>query len=133
MNESLRKLVWQRAEGRCEYCQMPHDLEMLPFQIDHVIARKHHGPTSEENLALACELCNSHKGPNIAGIDPTTGETAGLFHPRNEAWKEHFQWDGANLKGSTPMARATIDVLAINMPLRVELRQNLIDEGAFPP
>jgi hypothetical protein len=29
-------------------------LDVLPFQIDHIIAEKHHGPTVAENLALSC-------------------------------------------------------------------------------
>jgi 5-methylcytosine-specific restriction endonuclease McrA len=54
MNEQLRELVWQRAGGRCEYCQLAQELDDLPFHIDHIISRKHHGPTVAENLALAC-------------------------------------------------------------------------------
>ena len=27
-----------------------------------------------DNLALACHRCNLHKGPNLSGIDPLTGD-----------------------------------------------------------
>jgi len=37
-----------------------------------------------ENLALACLHCNQHKGPNIAGRNPETGEIVELFHPRQD-------------------------------------------------
>jgi hypothetical protein len=57
-------------------------LDYLPFQVDHSIARKHGGRASENNLALACFYCNSFKGPNIAGLDPDTGEVVRLFHRR---------------------------------------------------
>lgn len=53
----------------------------MPFHVDHVIAEKHRGETVLENLAWACFSCNMHKGPNIAGIDPVTGETVRLFRP----------------------------------------------------
>jgi hypothetical protein len=35
----------------------------------------------------ACLHRNQHKGPNIAGRDPETGEIVQLFHHR---WGEHF-------------------------------------------
>jgi hypothetical protein len=41
MEVALQQLVWQRAEHRCEYCQYPADVSLLPFQIDHIIAEKH--------------------------------------------------------------------------------------------
>jgi hypothetical protein len=37
------------------------------------------------------------------------------------------------LVGLTPVGRATVTVLEINLDHRVALRQGLIDEGAFPP
>ena len=54
MNEALERLVWDRAQSTCEYCQLPQSLDVLPFQIDHVIAEQHHGATDAENLALCC-------------------------------------------------------------------------------
>ena len=62
---------------------MPKYALPLPFQIDHVIAENHSGATAEQNLALACPHCR-FKGPNIAGVDPETGETVRLFHPRRD-------------------------------------------------
>lgn len=78
MNSALERLVWQRAGGRCEYCQLPQDFSPLPHAIDHIIARQHEGPTVAENLALACFFCNSYKGPNIAGLNPQTGRMVRL-------------------------------------------------------
>jgi cation diffusion facilitator CzcD-associated flavoprotein CzcO len=105
----------------------------LTFPVDHVIARQHHGATTESNLALACGYCNLHKGPNIAGIDPQTGNLTRLFHPRSDKWREHFRLDGAVVVGLSDVARATISVLAINHPIQTAVRQTLIDEGEFPP
>jgi hypothetical protein len=133
MKVRLERLVWRRAKNRCEYCQMLQAYDDLPFQIDHIIARKHHGLTIARNLALACFLCNNHKGPNIAGRDPRTGRIVRLFHPRRHKWEEHFRWDGARLMGSTAIGRATIAVLEINLLHRVAFRQALIEEGVFPP
>ncbi len=134
MADSLWEQVRQRAEGICEYCRLPQQYDPLPFQIDHIIARQHYGPTVSNNLALACLACNNHKGPNIAGVDREHGteEVIRLFHPRKDVWSEHFEWNGPFLNGLTPLGRATVYVLAINLPHRVALRLSLIDEGVFP-
>src|SRR5207248_165001 len=71
MDESLARAVRNRARNVCEYCRMPQALyPTVPFPIDHVISRQHGGLTILSNLAFACLHDNSHKGPNIAGIDP---------------------------------------------------------------
>ncbi|MCI0462674.1 MAG: HNH endonuclease [Gemmataceae bacterium] len=133
MDEALRQLVWERAQDACEYCHIPQRFDVLPFQVDHVIAEKHHGPTHADNLALSCYNCNSYKGPNIAGIDPDTGTLTRLFHPRQDNWDEHFAWIGPELVGLTAIGRTTIDVLSINLPERAEHRRLLLAAGLFPP
>ena len=133
MNPRLERLIWRRAQRICEYCQMPRECDELPFEIDHILARKHGGVTTARNLALSCFSCNNHKGPNIAGRDPLTGRIVRLFHPRRDKWLHHFQWSGAFLEGCTSIGRATIAVLEINLPHRVNLRLALIQEQLFPP
>ena len=119
MNLRLERLVWRRAQRTCEYCQLPQKCDELPFQIDHILARKHGGLTTAQNLALACFPCNNHEVPNIAGRDPLTERIVPLFHPRRHKWRQHFLWDGPFLEGRTAMGRATIAVLEINLPHRV--------------
>ncbi len=131
MDAELRQLVWQRASSRCEYCRVPADMALLPFQIDHIIAEKHGGLTVADNLALSCERCNSHNGPNIAGY--LEGSLIPLFNPRTDRWTDHFAWEGAVLIGKTHVGKVTIEVLAINLSHRVALRAALIEEGIFPP
>lgn len=132
---SLRELVRQRAGGQCEYCQLPESLDSLPFQWDHVIAIKHSGPTELGNLAWACFTCNNHKQSDLTGVDRVDGKPniVRLFHPRNDRWDAHFEWQGPQLFGRTAIGRVTIYVLGINLPHRVVLRQLLINEGVFPP
>lgn len=133
MRKSLVQEVWRRARDTCEYCRMPQSYYRTRHQIDHVIAENHGGPSTSDNLCIACFPCNNHKGTNIAGIDPETGEIVRLFHPRTDRWEEHFEWDGPALRGKTPIGRATIQVLAINHPDAVAVREALILEGVFPP
>ena len=133
MDTALARLVWQRAKGRCEYCQLPQVCDDRPFEIDHILSRKHHGPTVAGNLALSCFRCNSFKGSDIGGRDAATRKLTPLFNPRRHKWVTHFRWQGAYLIGRTPVGRVTVTLLHINDTLRVELREELIAEGVFPP
>ncbi len=131
MARSLRRQVWSRARRRCEYCQLPQAWTSLPHEVDHIRAQKHHGPTTLSNLCLACAGCNACKGSNVAGYDPETGELVPLFSPRQHKWTEHFTWQGPVLLGKTSVGRATIDVLEINEPERVEHRRMLLALGVL--
>jgi len=133
MDAALERLVWRRARRRCEYCQIPQEFDDGPFEIDHIIARKHGGRTVRGNLALSCFHCNSHKGPNIASRAPRTRKLTPLFNPRRHKWSAHFRWEGATLVGRTAIGQVTIRVLNINDPFRVALRETLMEEGVFPP
>jgi hypothetical protein len=103
----------------------------LPFQIDHVFVEKHGGQTVESNLALACPHCNRFKGPNIAGLDPDSGQPIRLFHPRTDVWTEHFEFDGPRIIGRTPIGRVTAHVLAMNADDLLLIRVELLKEGAL--
>jgi hypothetical protein len=131
VNRELVRSVWKRAGDRCEYCLLPQWALPLPFQIDHIIAEKHGGRTVAGNLALACPHCNRYKGPNIAGINPDTGQTVRLFHPRQDDWEEHFLWQEARLVGRTAIGRATVQVLSMNAEDLRLIRLALRQEGAF--
>lgn len=132
MDRRTGHIVRLRAGGFCEYCRLPQSVAHVQFPIDHVTARQHGGSSDEDNLAVACPTCNLHKGPNIAGIDAETGKLTRLFHPRRDQWRAHFRWDGASLVGLTPVGRTTIQVLGVNEPNLIKLRQALIECGLFP-
>lgn len=133
MPPSRRQHVRERARDRCEYCQLAQADTTVPHELDHIRAEKHHGPSTLDNLCWACAYCNAHKGTDAAGYDPRTGALVPLFHPRRDRWHRHFTWDGPRLVGKTRVGRATIDVLRINDPERVEHRRLLIALGVFPP
>lgn len=126
MDERLRQQIRNRAGNHCEYCQISRHADQLPFQVDHIIGEFHHGTTTLNNLAWSCFDCNVYKGTNLAGIDPLTQELMPLVHPRSDDWDEHFEWHGSILIGKTKRGRATIDVLRINLPSRVEHRRLLV-------
>ena len=131
MDATLERLVRDRADGRCEYCHLPQAGSRAPFEIDHIIARKHRGRTVAGNLALSCVYCNAHKGPNLTGRDPETGKITRLYHPRRYKWTYHFSFQGSRLIGRTAIGRTTIEVLRMNHPQLVALRGLLMAGGAF--
>ena len=134
MRRSVRAQVRARAGLRCEYCRLHEsDQPLFSFHIEHIVAKKHHGGDDPGNLAWSCHECNLAKSSNLSGRDPVTGRVAALFNPRRQRWSRHFAWDGARLAGLTPCGRATIDVLNINQPERIELRELLAIAGVFPP
>jgi hypothetical protein len=129
MAKSRRQRVAERAGFRCKYCHIPESQDALPFQLDHVRARKHAGPTLLGNLAYSCLACNSFKGPNIAGFDDESESIHRLFDPRHDRWSDHFEWDGPFLLGNTAIGRMTVDVMRINQLARVEHRRLLMLGG----
>ena len=58
MEAALVRLVWLRAKQCCEYCQLSQEFDDRPFEIDHIISRKHRGHSVASNLALSCFRCN---------------------------------------------------------------------------
>jgi hypothetical protein len=98
----------------------------VAFHVEHIVPRKHGGGDGDDNLALSCFHCNFHKGTNLTGFDPDSGLVALLFHPRREVWDEHFFPEGAMIMGHTPRGRATVRVLDMNAPSRIELRLELM-------
>lgn len=131
MHAALAREMRERAGNACEYSRMPQAFyPTIPFPIDHIIARPHGGPTIPENLALSCLHDNTHKGPNIAGIDSLTGRITRLFNPRRDKWTRHFRWEGPYPVGKTSVGRTTIVVLAMNR--RCRRRAPVLDRrGAF--
>jgi len=127
----LRRLVINRAGGRCEYCLIHQDDRPETHPIDHVIALKHGGRTVRENLALACVICNGNKGSDLATIDPFSGEIVPLFNPRTQNWGDHFELSGAQIIGRTAIGRATAALLRLNDDERISYRQSLIDAGRY--
>jgi hypothetical protein len=133
MRRFLRQLVRERAGRRCEYCHLPDwAAAAATFHVEHILAKQHGGPDAPHNRCWSCHRCNLHKGPNLSGRAPRTGKVVRLFNPRRQLWKRHFQWHGAILVGRTQIGRATIAVLNINDPQRLQLRQILMSEGEWP-
>jgi len=122
---NLRQIVFARAHKCCEYCLIPEMLVLVPHQIDHIIAEKHGGATVLENLALSCLLCNQAEGSDIASIDPESGDTVRLYHPRLDNWADHFLFEieSGIITPLTPIGRVTVKLLRVNRAQYLPVRK----------
>jgi hypothetical protein len=124
LDTRVRDLIRVRARNACEYCRIPElATPLTAFHVEHIVSKQHGGSDDPSGLALACDRCNAYKGTNLASIDPETGKLARLFNPRKDAWHDHFVLRESYVSGLTPEGRATVRLLNMNAPRRVELRQ----------
>ena len=130
---SLRRLVIQRADNRCEYCGISQLGQVATFHIDHIVPVIAAGETVTENLALACVSCSLRKGARQDVEDLETGEVVSIFNPRQQLWKEHFVWKGVQVIGLTSTGRATIQALDLNRPTMLAIRAEEELLGRHPP
>ena len=135
ITKSLRERVSAQADYRCGYCLTQERIVGTPMEIDQIIPEALGGQTEEDNLWLACSLCNDHKGDKIAALDPESGEVVRLFDPRRQIWAEHFAWTpaGDRILGLTPTGRATVAALNLNRSSLVLARQAWVSVGWHPP
>lgn len=131
----LRQQLEAVDGGLCAYCRTSADNTGQALTIDHIRPRTKGGQTTYDNLCLACRRCNEFKSDQTATADPLTGEVIALFHPRQDQWHDHFEWDevGTRLVGLSPTGRATIIALNMNNELIVTARQRWVSVGWHPP
>ena len=108
------------------YCRLHQEHSGLRHHVEHITARVHGGSDDDDNLALACQRCNLHKGTNPTGVDPQTGKLAPIFHPRRDRWSDHFTFEGVRVIGVSVIGRATVQVLNMNDARRLELRTEVL-------
>lgn len=131
----LRDQVETRAQGYCEYCHCSVKYAVQAFECEHIIPLALGGKTTLDNLAWACGGCNRCKATRTTGIDPDSGQSIPLFHPRQQRWADHFAWnhDFTLIIGLTATGRATVATLRLNRPGVVNLRHVLVTVNAHPP
>lgn len=131
----LRDRLLEADNRQCAYCQTTEANTGQPMTVDHIIPQAQGGETIFENLCFACRRCNEFKGSSTTAQDPLTGESVSLFHPRQQNWVDHFQWDasGAMIVGLSATGRATIVALNMNNLVIVDARRRWVSVGWHPP
>jgi hypothetical protein len=130
-----KQFIAKRANHCCEYCFSQLRFSPDPFSVEHIIPVTKGGSHEDNNLALACQGCNNHKYTSTTAVDPVSGNTVNLYHPRQDTWEEHFNWSNNFLYivGITSIGRATVEKLKLNRRGVVSLRQILHEINEHPP
>jgi 5-methylcytosine-specific restriction endonuclease McrA len=99
---ALRQLVYERANGCCEYCWTCEINTGQTMQVDHIDPV---GSDNPANLCLACWNCNNYKRKVTHAPDPITQHSVPLYNPRTQNWHDHFEWmlGATQIQGLTPM------------------------------
>lgn len=135
ISSQLRRSVMARDGNCCVYCRIHQDDQFFAFALDHIIAEKHGGQTTIENLCLSCPDCNTFKGSDVGSIDWETGETlTRLYHPLRDIWEEHFQFDetSGEIQPRTSVGRVTLFLLRLNDVDRKMDRKLLVEDQRYP-
>ncbi len=135
ISDSVKARVRATAGHRCGYCLTQQRYAMQVLEIEHIIPVATGGTDMEENLWLACRLCNNAKGTKTRGYDIITGRRTGLFNPRQQKWRRHFRWsiDNTQVIGRTACGRATVLALNLNNEIALVVRRNWVSAGWHPP
>ncbi len=95
-----RRTIFARDQFTCQYCgSASKDLT-----IDHVVPRRHGGPTVWENLVCSCRRCNMKKGdkmltqtamklirqPKRPKYIPYISLTKYIAGRKNEVWRDYL-------------------------------------------
>lgn len=129
----LRQQVIDRASDRCEYCRLSQVGQEATFHIDHVIPVVAGGKTTLDNLALACVSCSLRKAARQTVQDPESNQSVPIFNPRQQFWREHFEWNGVVIIGLTATGRGTINALNLNRAIILAIRAEEELLGRHPP
>jgi HNH endonuclease len=135
VSEAVRERVREQAQNRCGYCQSPQQYVLGLLELDHIIPMAKGGTDDEDNLWLACRLCNGFKATQTHARDPGTSRRVRLFNPRRQRWARHFLWsdDGTRIIGRTACGRATVVALQLNHVIAVMVRREWVAAGWHPP
>jgi hypothetical protein len=132
--KAIRKSIFDRDGGRCQYCRLTQIGQASVFHVNHIVPKSNGGLTHETNLALQCPHCSLHKSDKLIATDPHSGETFPVFHPLTQIWKEHFSMDkDGTIHGLTPIGSGTIEALRMNDPLPHIARNIQIRLGLLSP
>ena len=135
ISEQVRFRVRAQAQNRCGYCRSLEKYILGILEIDHIIRKAIGGSDEEENLWLACSLCNNYKGTQTDAFDPVTKKHVKLFNPRTQQWSQNFAWseDATEIIGLTACGRATVTALQLNNNIAVSVRRQWVSAGWHPP
>ena len=135
ISNELKEKIRHQSKNRCGYCLIPQEIYPLPLEIEHLYPKSAGGTDTEENLWLACRVCNNFKHTKIEVLIPRTNRKISVFNPRRQIWREHFEFnqDQTKIIGKTDCGRATVRALKLNNELAVSVRKKWVGIDWYPP
>lgn len=131
----LKKRVRDRFGNCCAYCRTAESLTVAIFEFEHILPLSLGGQTEYVNLCFSCPTCNRYKASRQSGLEPSTGDRFPLFHPQEQRWSDHFDWDetSTEIVGLTPIGNVTISALRMNRPQLIRVRRMWVVMEEHPP
>lgn len=135
LSVELRRQIRADSAGRCGYCHSSEVLLGMPLEVEHLYPHALGGPSTRENLWLACSRCNDFKGDRVEAVIPETDQLTPLYNPRQQPWSDHFAWsqDGTEITALSPIGQATVAALRLNNEYIVATRRIWVAAGWWPP
>jgi 5-methylcytosine-specific restriction endonuclease McrA len=90
VSSEIKARVRSQANDPCGYCLSHQKYVLGILEIDHIVPKALGGSDNEENLWLACRLCNAYQGTQTYARDPVSNRIVRLFNPRLQTWTDHF-------------------------------------------
>ena len=81
ISADVRERVRHSAADHCGYCLSRQEYVLGQLHVEHIVPIAKGGSDDEDNLWLACSLCNNYKGTQTQEVDPVTGAVVSLFNP----------------------------------------------------
>jgi hypothetical protein len=133
--QRMQEQVRLRARFLCEFCHTDEHWQLVPFTVDHLLPISEGGADTLDNFALACFHCNRYKSNRQSVWDAISQIEIPLFNPRQMSWAEHFIWseDGLRLLPQSSVGRVTIELLDLNRPRVLRIRQDDVLIDRHPP
>ena len=132
VTDRQRRQAAERAYHVCEYCLVHEEDTFWGCQVDHIISRKHGGPTEPANLAWACACWNTAKGSDLGALVGEPPQLTPLFHPRTDRWAGCFVLNGVRIDPTSPTGEAPVKLLRLNDDSRLRERATLAEIGRYP-
>lgn len=80
----LRQQVMTAGRFRCGYCLTSQQIVGPLLELDHYVPESQGGLSTEDNLCVACPMCNSHKADRVRAIDPESTRVWAGTHRKSE-------------------------------------------------
>jgi hypothetical protein len=134
LSKKLDAEIRLEAKNRCGYCLGEQCYIFAPLEIDHLLPTALGGTDTEENLWLACRLCNSHKGIKHTALTDLAERECRFLILENKTGNDISE-SKTELKLSAkprPDVRAVF-ALQMNNKIALMVRKNWLIAGWYPP